>query len=446
MKKYEFSFIYKTTNLITNKVYVGQHRTNNVNDNYLGSGRAFVKSIKKHGKENFKREILEFCNSEDLNKREIYWIAKLNTCNGVGYNISKGGYCPSDEQIEEMRKAMIGNNYGKFNKGKIRTERMRKNLSLAKKGIKTGKRSKEYIEKFKKIKYDKKYFNTKIYVFDLKNKKEDGFESINEFLEKHKIELDTVKRKLNKFLIDDRFLVTTDKEELIERFCKINKKYAALIFYIFYNKDFEYIANRCNTSINYIQKSLYKHCEGIEYKTVLETRKENKIERGKYIKTEEHREKISKSLMGKLVGEKNPNYGNYWSEEKKNLMSIKKKEDGKSSKENNPKAKICALYDFLTDTKYDLQYIREIPEKINRKLDYNWNSIMANRYILINKGEDPYKRASFLKKSKYTIEIIKKFKEGKNVNEAIFELNAKGVEIILIKRTYKNLIYESDNN
>ncbi len=71
--------IYKTTNLINGKFYVGKDASNN--PNYYGSGLLLAKAIKKYGKENFKKEILEECQSlKDLNIREKYWIASLDAC------------------------------------------------------------------------------------------------------------------------------------------------------------------------------------------------------------------------------------------------------------------------------------------------------------------------------------------------------------------------------
>jgi hypothetical protein len=83
--------IYKTTNLINGKIYIGQDKRNN--PKYLGSGVLLRKSIEKNGKENFKKEILEECSSqEELNEREIYWIDKLNARHRtIGYNLASGG-------------------------------------------------------------------------------------------------------------------------------------------------------------------------------------------------------------------------------------------------------------------------------------------------------------------------------------------------------------------
>lgn len=57
--------VYKTTNLLNGKVYVGKHTTDNPNDEYLGSGLALIKAIAKYGKENFVKEILGIFESED---------------------------------------------------------------------------------------------------------------------------------------------------------------------------------------------------------------------------------------------------------------------------------------------------------------------------------------------------------------------------------------------
>lgn len=84
--------IYKTTNLVNGKIYVGKDKHNN--PNYLGSGKRFNDAVKCYGKENFKKEILEYCNSyEHMSEREIYWIEKLDSLhvNGKGYNLTKGG-------------------------------------------------------------------------------------------------------------------------------------------------------------------------------------------------------------------------------------------------------------------------------------------------------------------------------------------------------------------
>jgi hypothetical protein len=60
-----YYFVYKTTNLVNNLIYVGQHlqRDTFEFDGYLGSGTLILSAINEHGKENFKREFIEFCNA-----------------------------------------------------------------------------------------------------------------------------------------------------------------------------------------------------------------------------------------------------------------------------------------------------------------------------------------------------------------------------------------------
>ena len=85
-------YIYKIINKINNKIYIGQSEKD-VNVEYIGSGKILLKAIKKYGKANFNKEIIETCDSkEQLNEREKHWIKFYNSNNRkIGYNISIGG-------------------------------------------------------------------------------------------------------------------------------------------------------------------------------------------------------------------------------------------------------------------------------------------------------------------------------------------------------------------
>ena len=86
-------FIYLTTNLINHKQYVGkQHLGEHKRDDYLGSGILLKKAIRKNGKTNFKKEIIEECETDELlNIQEVYWILNKRTLYPSGYNLSLGG-------------------------------------------------------------------------------------------------------------------------------------------------------------------------------------------------------------------------------------------------------------------------------------------------------------------------------------------------------------------
>ena len=89
-----FYTIYKITNKINGKYYIGKHQTKNLDDGYMGSGKLIKSALEKYGIENFTKEILCECNTmEELNEKEKYWIQILKSSDHtIGYNISAGGH------------------------------------------------------------------------------------------------------------------------------------------------------------------------------------------------------------------------------------------------------------------------------------------------------------------------------------------------------------------
>lgn len=59
-------YIYKTTCLVTSRYYIGMHSTSKLEDSYLGSGKRLRYSIRKYGKENHIKEILNYFETRDL--------------------------------------------------------------------------------------------------------------------------------------------------------------------------------------------------------------------------------------------------------------------------------------------------------------------------------------------------------------------------------------------
>jgi group I intron endonuclease len=80
--------VYKTTNLIDGKIYIGKDAKND--PKYLGSGILLKQAIKKHGRSNFIKEVLEYCSDHTINEREKYWI-EFTQAQQIGYNLADGG-------------------------------------------------------------------------------------------------------------------------------------------------------------------------------------------------------------------------------------------------------------------------------------------------------------------------------------------------------------------
>jgi group I intron endonuclease len=137
-------FIYKTTNKINGKWYIGQH-SGSVEDDYLGSGTALKKATAKYGKENFIREIIQFApNKETLNKLEEAYVSEYDVADPMCYNLKSGG----DQNIilSSATKAKISATM----KGKKQAEETKAKMSAAHKGRKHSEETKAKITAAKK--------------------------------------------------------------------------------------------------------------------------------------------------------------------------------------------------------------------------------------------------------------------------------------------------------
>jgi len=91
-KQKKYHYIYKTTNNLNGKYYIGMHSTHNLEDGYMGSGKRLWSSMNYHGKDNHSVEILEFCDSrEELRKRESEMVTNDLLKEDLCLNLKVGG-------------------------------------------------------------------------------------------------------------------------------------------------------------------------------------------------------------------------------------------------------------------------------------------------------------------------------------------------------------------
>ena len=147
-------YIYRITNLINGKTYIGQHKYKKLNDSYMGSGKILKQSIKKHGIENFRKEILysRIQYKETADDMERFAIAKERAIGKAEYNIAAGGggtvgVYPSQESRNKMSKSQKGN---QNHKGKYHSEETKRKISETKKGHNPWNKGKSMPEEFKK--------------------------------------------------------------------------------------------------------------------------------------------------------------------------------------------------------------------------------------------------------------------------------------------------------
>ena len=88
-----FFIIYKITNILNGKIYIGKHKTASLDDGYFGSGKLLKLAIKKYGIENFSKEILHtFSCENEMNDKEKELVNEEWCTRSDTYNLCLGGY------------------------------------------------------------------------------------------------------------------------------------------------------------------------------------------------------------------------------------------------------------------------------------------------------------------------------------------------------------------
>jgi len=278
-----YGYIYKTTNLLNEKIYVGQHKSKNgeFDDSYYGSGKFILEAIDKYGKENFTCEILEWCETEEeLNNKEIFWIKELkSTTKNNNYNISDGGYVPR----------LSGEANGNY--GRKHTEEERARMRGKREGMP---------EEFKQFRSEymtgKKWYNNGV---------EEHYFALNEIPEGYKLgRLRKRYKPTEREIIKNKII-----EEMGEDLYKSSKKF------IVNNGKFEMILPVCPDG--FVKGRLPEHDKKI-----------GASNKGKSL-TEAHKQQISARFSGKnnpnygvsRFGADNPHYGKKLTERSKNLIS-----------------------------------------------------------------------------------------------------------------------------
>ena len=131
--------IYKITNTVNGKIYIGQHKTKNINDGYMGSGKLIKRAIEKYGIDKFVREILETISSRsEAGIKEEFYVKEFNSTDPIiGYNITPyawGGQPITEESKRKISEKLTGRKLSDENREKMRkpkSDAAKKNMLAA---------------------------------------------------------------------------------------------------------------------------------------------------------------------------------------------------------------------------------------------------------------------------------------------------------------------------
>jgi group I intron endonuclease len=231
-RKNPLGHIYITTNKINGLIYIGQcHYTPKEKSKYLGSGLELKHDIRKYGKENFKKEILEenIKSFKKLEEREIYWTKKFNPDLDpkIGYNRRMGNCSkiskrtlhkmsksqkkwkrpPFPQHIRERFSREFKGKNGSFY-GKKHTKESKSKISKAKIGKKRKPFTKETLKKLSDTKIGAKNPNAKVVKCYVNNRLVKIYPSVSTITRKFGYKKGKIlyniqhKRKIDKYLFE----------------------------------------------------------------------------------------------------------------------------------------------------------------------------------------------------------------------------------------------------
>ena len=85
-----FYYLCQITNLVNNKIYIGVHKTHDMNDGYMCSGKVIKRAMEKYGSDNFRKDILK--NSRDMYERKKEMVTEEFLSRNDVYNLHRGGH------------------------------------------------------------------------------------------------------------------------------------------------------------------------------------------------------------------------------------------------------------------------------------------------------------------------------------------------------------------
>jgi hypothetical protein len=172
----QYFTVYKITNKLNGKIYIGCHKTNDLNDGYMGSGNLLKRAQSKYGIENFTKDYIHiFDNSNDMfnaesrlvnedfiNRDDTYNIKEggkggfeyinnsglnlygKNGTSGYGLeNLNRKGFIGSREEMSEKLKEYYMTHDGTF-KGRAHTDETKQRIGKANSKHQTGKGNSQY--------------------------------------------------------------------------------------------------------------------------------------------------------------------------------------------------------------------------------------------------------------------------------------------------------------